>query len=50
MQHPKKPYLEVVKLILRYMKGMLDFGLMNKRDACKVVGYYDDDYVGDHDT
>jgi hypothetical protein len=51
MQKPKKPHLEAVRRILRYVKGTIDFGLLyNKGEACKVVGYCDADHAGDHDT
>lgn len=33
------------------MKGTLDYGLLYKKgEQCKIVGYCDDDYAGDHDT
>ena len=51
MQNPKKHHLEAARRILRYVKGTLDFGLFYKKgDSCKVTGYCDADYVGDHDT
>ncbi|KAL0402265.1 UNVERIFIED_CONTAM: Retrovirus-related Pol polyprotein from transposon RE1 [Sesamum latifolium] len=51
MQNPKKPHLEAVRRILRYMKGTLSYGIMfQKCDACRLVGYCDADYAGDHDT
>ena len=51
MQTPKKPHLEVVRRILRYVNGTIDFGLLYKKGgACKLVGYCDADYGGDHDT
>ncbi|XP_052478501.1 uncharacterized mitochondrial protein AtMg00810-like [Gossypium raimondii] len=51
MQHPKKPYLEVVRRILRYVKNTFGYGIMYKRGrGCKLVGYCDADYAGDHDT
>ena len=51
MQKPKKPHLEAVRRILRYVKGTVDFGLLyRKEEACKIVGYCDADYAGDHDT
>ncbi|XP_058101124.1 secreted RxLR effector protein 161-like [Magnolia sinica] len=51
MQTPKKPHLEAVRRILRYLKGMIDLGLLYKKGgACKIVGYCDADYGGDHDT
>ena len=51
MQTPKKPYLETVRRILRYLKGTLDLGLFYKiKITCKLEGYYDADYAGDYDT
>jgi len=51
IQNPKKPHLEAVCRILRYVKSTLDHGIMYKRGGeCKLVGYCDADYVGDHDT
>ena len=51
MQTPKKPHLEAVCRILRYMNGTIDFGLLYKKGgACKLVGYCDANYGGDHDT
>nr|XP_048324835.1 wall-associated receptor kinase 5-like [Ziziphus jujuba var. spinosa] len=51
MQSPKKPHLEAVRRILRYVKGTINLGLLYKRgEECKLVGYCDADYAGDHDT
>ena len=51
MQNPKKPHLEAVKRILRYVKGTLDYGILyQKGGECQVVGYCDADYAGDCDT
>ncbi|KAL0462187.1 UNVERIFIED_CONTAM: putative mitochondrial protein [Sesamum latifolium] len=51
MQNPKKSHLEAVRRILRYVKSILDYGIMFKKDEdCKLVGYCDADYAGDHDT
>ena len=51
MQNPRKPYLEAVRRILRYVKGTLDWGLFYEKGVeCKVNGYCDADYAGDHDT
>ncbi|KAF7823791.1 Retrovirus-related Pol polyprotein from transposon TNT 1-94 [Senna tora] len=51
MQSPKKHHLEAVRRILRYVKSTIDYGLLYKKGGdCKLVGYCDADYVGDHDT
>ncbi|KAL5769820.1 hypothetical protein ACOSP7_013974 [Xanthoceras sorbifolium] len=51
MQNPKKSHLEAVRRILRYVKSTIDYGLMYKKGGnCKLVGYCDADYAGDHDT
>ncbi|XP_057510890.1 secreted RxLR effector protein 161-like [Actinidia eriantha] len=51
MQTPKKPHLEALRRILRYVKGTIDFGLLYKKGgACKLVGYCDANYGEDHDT
>ena len=51
MQNPKKPHLEAVPRIRRYMKGTLDYGLLYKKgEQWLIVGYCDADYAGDHDT
>ncbi|GMP48544.1 hypothetical protein CsSME_00015861 [Camellia sinensis var. sinensis] len=48
---PNKPHLEAVHRILRYVKGTINFGLLYKKgEACKVIGYCDANYAGDHDT
>ena len=51
MQNPKKSHLEAVRRIQRYVKGKIKFGLLYKKgEDCKLVGYCDADYAGDHDT
>nr|CAN79780.1 hypothetical protein VITISV_041885 [Vitis vinifera] len=51
MQNPKKSHLEAIRQILRHVKGTIDYGLLYKKgEDCKLVGYCDADYVGDHDT
>ncbi|KAF2307740.1 hypothetical protein GH714_031358 [Hevea brasiliensis] len=40
MQNLKKPHVEVVRRILRYIKGTVNFGFMYKKGgACKIIGY-----------
>ncbi|WMV44899.1 hypothetical protein MTR67_038284 [Solanum verrucosum] len=51
MQKPKKPHLEAIRKILRYVKRTIDYGLFYmKRASCKIIGYCDADYAGNHDT
>ena len=51
MQSPKKTHLESVRRILRYVKSTLGHGIMYKKGGdCRLVGYCDADYAGDHDT
>ena len=45
--NPKESHLQVVKRILRYLKGTTDLGLWYpKRSNFELVGYVDADYVG----
>ena len=51
MQNPKKSHLEAVRRILRYVKSTANYGILYKKgEDCKLVGYCDADYAGDHDT
>ncbi|KAM2686201.1 hypothetical protein EV2_009117 [Malus domestica] len=51
MQNPKKPHLEAVRRILRYVKSTIDYGLLYKKgEDYKLIGYCDADFTGDHDT
>ena len=51
MQKPKKPHLEAIKRILRYVKGSIDYGILYHNDRnFEVAGYCDADYAGDLDT
>jgi hypothetical protein len=51
MQNPKKPHLEAVRRVLRYVKGTLNEGILYKKNGdCRLVGFCDVDYAGDHDT
>ncbi|CAA0823425.1 cysteine-rich RLK (RECEPTOR-like protein kinase) 8 [Striga hermonthica] len=51
MEKPKKPHLELVRRILRYVKGSIDYGLFCQRNKdTKIVGYCDADYAGCGDT
>ena len=50
MQNPKKPHLEAVPRILRYVKSTLGYGLYKKGRDCKLACFCDADYAGNHDT
>ncbi|KAJ4723417.1 Retrovirus-related Pol polyprotein from transposon TNT 1-94 [Melia azedarach] len=51
MEKPRKPHLEAVRRILRYVKGTIDLGLLYKKNQeNKIVGYCDADYAGCRDT
>ena len=51
MQNLKKPHLEAVRRILRYIKGTIDYDILYKKDGVgEMVGYCDVDYTGDHNT
>lgn len=51
INNPKKPHLDAVKYILRYVKGTINFGILYKeRNNCQVMGYCDADYAGDCGT
>ncbi|KAI3703128.1 hypothetical protein L6452_28884 [Arctium lappa] len=51
MQSPEKPHLEAVRRILRYVKTTLDYGILYEKERnCRLVGYCDADFAGDHDT
>jgi hypothetical protein len=51
MHAPREPHLALVKRILRYMKGTLDFGLhIGVSDPRSVTAYSDADWAGCPDT
>jgi hypothetical protein len=51
MHAPREPHLALVKRILRYIKGTLDFGLhIGVSDPCSVTAYSDVDWAGCPDT
>ena len=52
MERPTMEHLQVVKRILRYVAGTLDYGLHYGRapDTARFVGYCDSDLAGDVDT
>ena len=51
MSNPKKSHLDAVKLILMYVKGTINCGILYKKtNDCQVMGYCDADYAGDCGT
>ena len=52
MERLTMEHLQVIKRILRYMVGTLDYDLHYGRtlDTARFVGYYDSDLTGDVDT
>ncbi|WVZ98659.1 LOW QUALITY PROTEIN: hypothetical protein U9M48_044067 [Paspalum notatum var. saurae] len=51
MSKPKKPHLDAVRRILRYVKGTINLGILYKKTKeCQMVGYCDADYAGDYGT
>ena len=51
INNPKKPHLDAVKYILRYVKGTINFGILYKETKdCQVMGYCNADYARDCGT
>ena len=51
MHNPKKQHIEDVWRILRYVRNTIDYDILyRKGEKCKMVGYCDSYYAGDHDT
>ena len=51
MRSPKKPHLDATRRTLRYVKGTINYDRLYKRsEDCKLAGYSDVGYVGDHYT
>lgn len=51
MQNPRKPHLDAVRKVLRYVKTTLNYGIVFKRGGeCKLAGFCDADYAGDLDS
>jgi hypothetical protein len=51
MSKPKKPHLDAVRHILRYVKGTINFGILYKKTKeCQMLCYCDADYAGDYGT
>jgi len=48
MEQPTELHLQVVKRVLRYLKGTSDFGIFYKKGGSDdLVAYADSDYAGD---
>ncbi|XP_022863734.1 uncharacterized protein LOC111383803 [Olea europaea var. sylvestris] len=51
MPNPKKPHLEAVRSILRYVKETTNFGMLYKKgEAIKTIRHCDANYAGNHNT
>jgi hypothetical protein len=51
MHDPREPHLALIKRVLRYIKGTLDYGLKILRSSpCDLVAYSDADWAGCPDT
>ena len=51
MQNLKKPYLEAIQRILRYIKRIIDHGLFYmKGEILQMVKYCEANYAWDHDS
>ena len=48
MVNPISDYWKTAKSVLRYLKGIIDFGLMYEKGVrnLKVIGYRDSDFTG----
>lgn len=50
MERPTELYFKAAKRVLRYLKGIVSFGLLyRKRGKEELIGYTDNDYAGDQD-
>ena len=50
MQHPHESHWNVAKIILRYIRGTVQFGIHYSIGATPLlVGFIDFDWNGDHD-
>jgi len=48
MDHATELHFEVAKRVLRYLKGICDFGILyTKRGEDKLIAYTNNDYVRD---
>ncbi|XP_035832952.1 secreted RxLR effector protein 161-like [Helianthus annuus] len=51
VQNPRKPHLDAVRRVLRYVKGNPSYGVLFERESkIELTGYYDADYARDLDT
>ncbi|XP_042757712.1 secreted RxLR effector protein 161-like [Lactuca sativa] len=51
MQTPRKPQLDAIRRVIRYVKTTLSYGVFFKRDSeCKLPRYCDAEYEGDVNT
>jgi hypothetical protein len=51
MHDPREPHLTALKCLLRYLRGMVNYGLLlHRSSSAKLVVYTDADWVGCPDT
>lgn len=51
MKIPRKPHLDAIHIIMRYIKTTFNYGVRFKRGKdCKISSYCDVDYAGDVNT
>jgi hypothetical protein len=52
MERLTMEHQQAIKQIMRYIAGMLDYGLWYEQcpDVAHLIGYYDSDLTGDIDT
>ncbi|KAJ0601440.1 putative RNA-directed DNA polymerase [Helianthus annuus] len=51
MQRPRKPHLDAIRRLLRYVKATFEYGIkFNHGKKLELIGYCDADYAGDLDT
>ena len=49
MEKPSQEHLNVVKRVIRYVKGTIDYGLLYKKGESnsELISYSDSDFAGD---
>ena len=49
MEHPTSDHMVALKIVLRYINGTLDYGLVNENGqvSAQLISYTNTDYAGD---